>query len=60
MVGTYACRMLIDDLSIENFRVSKNNKTVAMNEPMLPFCKTEDILEINHDAFDKRKEVPSP
>lgn len=60
MVGTDASGMLIDDSAVEDFRVSKNNKRVAMNEPMFPFCKTEDIFEIDHDTFNKRREVPSP
>jgi hypothetical protein len=60
MVGTDASGMLIDDSAVEDFRVSKNNKRVAMNEPMFPFCKTEYIFEIDHDTFDKRREVPSP
>jgi hypothetical protein len=60
MVGTDTSGAFIDDSAVEDFRVSKNNKRVAMNEAMFPFCKTKDIFEIDHDTLDKGREVPSP
>jgi hypothetical protein len=60
MVGTDACGLFINDLTIENFGVSKNNKTVAVDDSLFPFCETEDVFEIDHDALDKTKGIPSP
>ncbi len=55
MVGTDACGLFINDLTIENFGVSKNNKTVAVDDSLFPFRETKDVFEIDHDALDKTK-----
>lgn len=60
VVGANVDGGFVFDLSIENLGVSKNNEALALDFTFVPFGETEDIFIVDHDAYDREGELPSP